>query len=132
MNIKQVIVWRNDLRVRKGKMAAQCSHASMIPILKEMKKETFDDGSVRTLELKKKDPMEHWLSNSFAKIVLKCSSEEELLNLYKQAEDAGLPCGLVIDAGRTEFKGVPTRTCIAIGPAKSEDIDKITGKLGLM
>ena len=32
----------------------------------------------------------------------------------------------------TGFVGVPTHTTVAIGPAKAEDIDKITGKDGLV
>lgn len=37
----------------------------------------------------------------------------------------------ITDVGRTEFNGVPTITALAIGPNKSEDIDKITGHLKL-
>jgi PTH2 family peptidyl-tRNA hydrolase len=34
--------------------------------------------------------------------------------------------------GKTEFNGVPTKTCLGIGPAKAEKIDKITGDLKLL
>ena len=38
---------------------------------------------------------------------------------------------LCVDAGRTEFHGVPTATCCAIGPDWPERIDPITGHLKL-
>lgn len=37
---------------------------------------------------------------------------------------------MIRDAGKTEFKGVPTRTAVAIGPAPVEAIDLITGPEG--
>lgn len=43
-----------------------------------------------------------------------------------------LNVSLVTDSGRTEFGGVPTKTCLAIGPNKIEEIDKITGHLPLL
>ncbi|MCA9071910.1 MAG: hypothetical protein KDA84_23440, partial [Planctomycetaceae bacterium] len=33
---------------------------------------------------------------------------------------------------KTEFHGVPTPTCLAIGPAGADKIDEITGKLQLL
>jgi PTH2 family peptidyl-tRNA hydrolase len=69
---------------------------------------------------------------SFVKICVGCDSEAELLELHEKAKAAGLPVGLIQDNGTTEFHGVPTYTCLAIGPAKSEEIDKITGHLTLL
>lgn len=51
------------------------------------------------------DVVAHWLNNAFAKIVVSVNSEEELLNVYNKAKDAGIACSLIQDAGRTEFKG---------------------------
>lgn len=51
---------------------------------------------------------------------------------YQQAKDAGLIVSLIIDAGLTEFGGVPTNTCIAIGPSWEDDVNKITGHLKLL
>jgi PTH2 family peptidyl-tRNA hydrolase len=73
-----------------------------------------------------------WLNGLFTKVVVSCDSEQELLELYEQANSNGLPSSLIVDAGLTEFNGVPTKTCIAIGPAKSEYIDKITEHLKLL
>jgi PTH2 family peptidyl-tRNA hydrolase len=55
-----------------------------------------------------------------------------LVELYTKAKQAGLICSLIVDAGLTEFGGVPTKTCCAIGPAWAEDVDKITGELKLL
>ena len=59
-------------------------------------------------------------------------SEEELLELHHKALLANIPTVLITDSGKTEFHGVPTITCIAIGPYYSEEIDKITSKLKLL
>ena len=74
----------------------------------------------------------HFFNGLFTKICVSCDSEQELEELYKKAKDAKLPCSLIVDAGLTEFNGTPTKTCIAIGPANSEEINKITGHLKLL
>ena len=131
---KQVIVMRTDLNMRKGKMVAQGAHASMKAIL--------DFATIVEEEALIKIPINHcfsktnaireWLSGKFAKICVGVGSEEELLELFEKAKEADLLCALITDSGLTEFNGVPTNTCIAIGPAKSEEINKITGHLKLL
>lgn len=118
-NMKQVIVMRTDLNMRKGKMIAQGAHAVMgvwlhycTPVVG---KDVF-----------------HWLANGAKKICVRAKSEEELRKLYMDAKDAGLRAHIVTDAGRTEFNGVPTVTCLAIGPNEDEAVDKITGHLELL
>jgi PTH2 family peptidyl-tRNA hydrolase len=39
---------------------------------------------------------------------------------------------LITDAGATEFHGVPTHTCCAVGPAWTDEVDAITGALPLL
>lgn len=138
-SIKQVIVVRSDLKVRKGKFASQVAHASMkvffdrgeIESWRQVEEGAKDDWPVRhSLAVPLTPEMKEWVEGSFAKIVLLCSGEEEMKGILQAAKDAGLPCSLVVDAGYTEFHGTPTPTCIAIGPAKSEDIDAITGPEG--
>ena len=131
---KQVIVIRKDLKMRLGKCVAQGSHASLAVILKLMRE--GDLWTERPLPdrnniISRDEAVEDWLSGSFTKICVSVNSEEELLSIYKQAEEANLPCALIKDAGRTEFNGVPTFTCCAIGPAWDKDIDLITKKLSL-
>jgi PTH2 family peptidyl-tRNA hydrolase len=136
--VKQVILWRNDLVVRKGKIAAQCAHASLGVITNLMTRDENrfvrkkPDTRVMTLSYEKDDPIDRWLNGPFTKIVLKVSSEEELTSLYEKAVKEKIPACLITDSGKTEFGGVPTKTCCAIGPHWSEDIDKITGHLELM
>ena len=72
-----------------------------------------------------------WLEGGQTKICLQIHSEEELLELHQKALSANLEANFITDAGRTEFNGVPTKTCLAIGPNKAEDIDKITKHLKL-
>ena len=71
--------------------------------------------------------IKEWLSGSFAKIAVGCSDEHELEEACRQAEDADIPVARIVDAGRTEFGGVPTFTCAAIGPAPAGLINPITG-----
>lgn len=124
--IKQVIVMRKDLNMRKGKMIAQGAHASMGIFFDLMKKQ--DNNYV--LELN--NDMQIWKDGVFTKICLYVESEQELSDIYLKAQFVGLPVKMIVDSGLTEFKNIPTKTCLAIGPAKSELIDKITGKLKLL
>jgi len=140
--IKQVIVMRKDLNMRKGKMIAQGAHASMKVLLDKMEFLFFndefeeDDNIYRILSLDKSNVFDmeinKWLEGTFTKICVSVDSETELLDLYNQAVDANIPCALITDAGLTEFNGMPTNTCIAIGPADSTKIDGITGHLKLL
>lgn len=123
--MKQCILMRKDLKMRRGKEIAQGSHASMAFILQGFGKLSKD-------RLKKlMSNLTEWKNGGQTKICLQIHSEEELLSLYKEAIDAGLEAHFITDAGRTEFNGVPTKTCVAIGPNKAEDIDKITKHLKL-
>ncbi len=112
--MKQAIVVRADLKLGKGKIASQCAHASIAAFLIANEKD-------RT----------KWIKQGMKKIVLKVSSERELLELYKQAKKEKLPAALITDRGLTQLKG-PTNTTVGIGPADDEKVDKITGKLKLL
>lgn len=122
---KQVIVMRKDLGMRKGKMIAQGSHASLGAVLDIQKRDSF----MSTDALRAFDS---WIHGTFTKICVSVDSETELMRIYGEAEKAKLPVKLITDAGHTEFHGVPTRTCLAIGPAWSDEIDAITGGLTLL
>lgn len=135
-DIKQVIVMRKDLNMRKGKMVAQGAHASMkvffdMALTKFMEK----DSIVYHIHLPQGDAgkdISTWIEGIFKKVCCSVDSEEDLLKIHIEAQEKGIPCALIKDAGITEFKGVPTYTCCAIGPAKAELIDKITGDLKLL
>ena len=128
MSVKQVIVVRKDLNMRKGKLAAQVAHASM--------KVFFDKLTIYSDYAIIKDitkPMLEWMNyGPFVKIVVGVNSAEELFEIEKKASEAGIPNALIIDSGKTEFHGIPTATCIAIGPDEEEKIDAITGELKLL
>lgn len=129
-DVKQVIVIRKDLNMRKGKIASQAAHASMAAVLNGhagiKHPESMD------LVINMTPEMKQWLTGIFTKICVAVNSEAELIELYNKAKDAGLTCSLIKDAGLTEFGGVPTHTAVAIGPNKNKDIDKITGDLKLL
>lgn len=127
--IKQVIVMRKDLNMRKGKMAAQASHASMAFITRNLGY-CCRNPDAFTVTLSKVE--KQWLDDSFVKICVSVDSEEELLAIRDAAEQARIVCHLVQDNGWTEFHGVPTYTCLAIGPDFSERIDPITSHLRLL
>lgn len=127
MNVKQVIVIRKDLNMRKGKMVAQGAHASMGAIFSIANKEYF---SLHVPILT--EAMRSWIYGKFTKVCVSVDSEQELVDLYNQAKTAGLISCLIEDAGLTEFGGVPTKTALAIGPDQSEKIDVITGHLKLL
>lgn len=129
---KQVIVMRTDLNMRRGKQIAQGAHASLKVILDMMSDMKIQSGVIKTLNVMKDTSLDKWLSGAFTKICVGIDSEEKLREIYNKAQEAGLPCAYIVDNGKTEFNGVPTVTCCAIGPAYSEDIDKITGDLKLL
>jgi PTH2 family peptidyl-tRNA hydrolase len=111
---KQVIVVRTDLKMSPGKLSTQVAHASLSSVSKS-----------------KKPAAEAWGLEGSKKVVLKTKDLAELQALHKKAKSAGLPCSLVMDAGRTHLEP-GTTTCLAIGPAKEADIDKITKHLKLL
>lgn len=127
-DVKQVIVVRKDLNMRKGKLAAQVSHSSMMSITNQM----FKFGNYRILHLKPNISLSIWLNGLFTKIVVGVDSYNELINLIMKAEDIGIKVFRCVDAGKTEFSGVPTLTCAAFGPDFSSKLDMITGHLKLL
>lgn len=74
--------------------------------------------------------MRNWALSGTRKVVVKVDSEAELYEIKKNAEKAGLNAVIIHDAGLTQIaSGSPT--VVAIGPAYSKNIDKITGHLKL-
>ncbi len=115
--MKMVIVTRQDLKLSKGKLAAQVGHAAVDCALKAMK---YD-----------KRNFEAWHRVGQKKTVLKVASEDDLYPLKEAAERAGLSTALIKDAGHTEIPA-GTVTVLGIGPAPEAVIDKVTGHLSLL
>jgi len=138
--IKQVIVVRKDLNMRKGKIAVQACHGSLGVILDMLKRNpiTYSNGHGVKRGLyfpeivDEGTPLYEWLEGKFTKITLYVNSEEEIFDLEKKCKLADIACAVITDSGLTEFHGVPTVTCVAIGPYWSEKIDEITGDLPLL
>ena len=111
---KQVIIVRQDLKMVKGKLAVQCSHAAVECSLGSEKKK-----------------LDKWSDSHMKKVVLKVDSIQALIHYKKKAEKAGLQTALIRDAGRTFFNK-PTITCLGIGPDRSDKIDEVTGDLQML
>lgn len=129
---KQVIVMRKDLNMRKGKIAAQAAHASLGVFSKDFNYIMDTPMSGKRIWADITNDMYLWFQTSFKKICVSVDNEQELIDIFTKAEEQRIPCILITDNGDTEFNGVPTKTCCAIGPAKSEVIDSITGHLRLL
>jgi PTH2 family peptidyl-tRNA hydrolase len=132
MTIKQVIVLRTDLNMRKGKMAAQAAHASMKVFFDQMLPRNPNTPTLLQIDLDRSAEAWEWVEGLFTKIVVGIESEELLKAMHTEVLLAGLPCAIIEDAGATEFHGQPTLTALAIGPAKAEDIDPFTKDLKLL
>ena len=126
---KQVIVIRRDLRMRRGKEIAQGAHASMAWLRQRVMPLLTSAGAVEQVEFSSAE--RDWLEGSLRKVTVKVGSEAELLAVYEKAIEAGLVAHLITDRGLTEFGGVPTRTCLGIGPDYDDLIDPVTGDLEL-
>ena len=114
MVYKQVILVRADLKLPKGKMAAQVSHASVGALLKSPKTVIQD-----------------WKEEGMKKVVLKVESKEELYKYKEIAKDHDLVTAVIEDAGKTVV-APGTVTCLGIGPDYEEKIDEVTGKLKMV
>jgi PTH2 family peptidyl-tRNA hydrolase len=116
--VKQVIVIRKDLKMRRGKEIAQGAHVA--------KKFLIERPTQRTVA------EHHWFNDCNMKTVC-CyvNSEAELKGVFDNAVKSNIQVYPQIDAGKTEFNGEPTLTCIALGPEYEDIIDKVTGNLKL-
>ena len=129
--VKQVIVMRTDLGMRRGKELAQGGHASMEFLRKQCFNSTQVGPNQHQVTLTLTDDQLAWLQGRHGKIAVGCPSLDDLEDLVDQASQAGVDVHVVEDAGLTEFGGVPTITCAAFGPVSGDVIDPITGHLKL-
>lgn len=117
MNFKQVMVVRKDLGMGTGKIAAQVAHAAVM-------------GAERTRTYKR-EWFDSWFESGQAKVVVKVQSMEELIEVRRRAESLKLPVVQVQDSGLTQIPP-GTTTCIGIGPAPVDLVDKVTRDLKLL
>ncbi|MBO4354595.1 MAG: peptidyl-tRNA hydrolase Pth2 [Methanomicrobium sp.] len=111
---KQCLIIRNDVKMSCGKKCAQLAHAA-----------------VGAYEHADKTVKKLWYAEGMKKVVLKVDSLQALYLIKTNADMAGFSTSLICDAGHTEVEP-GTVTALGIGPAKSEELDKITGKLQLL
>lgn len=124
--VKQVIVVRKDLNMRKGKLGAQVAHASSM-FLHRFR--VVGDSAIN-VTLTPEESI--WLDTLYPKIVVGCASLEELQELVSRAEELGVPVYSVTDSGFTEFHGVPTLTCASFGPCYLSKFDGLTDHLKIL
>ncbi len=129
-NAKQVIVMRKDLGMRKGKMVAQGAHASIAWLTSRLRIVPDRLSTERHVHLMPYETA--WIEGIFTKVCVGVSSEDELLAVHGRARAAGLNAYLITDNGLTEFHGVATNTCCAVGPNWVDEVDVVTGELGLL
>ena len=129
---------RRDLKMRKGKIAAQAGHACIDAILIALNKErrlndfemTADGLALRNTD-KPSSPLSDWFMYGCAKVCVYVDSEEALLDIAQKAKEKGIIASVITDAGMTEFHGVPTKTCLALEPLPADIADELTGELPL-
>ena len=112
-----VLVVRSDLKMSKGKIAAQCGHATL--------------GCYRRAERKNPDGLKRWARYGQTKVALKVGSEAELLEIEAKAKAAGLVHYVVCDAGRTQIAAGSLTVC-GVGPNSEDLVSSITGHLKLL
>lgn len=111
---KQVILVRADLKLPKGKLAAQVAHAC-----------------VEAVHRSDKSTVKNWRAEGMKKVVLEVKNLEELYQYEQEAKSEGLVTAIITDAGHTVV-APGTTTCMAIGPDIEIKIDKITGQLKML
>ena len=115
-NYKQVVIIRTDLKMGRGKLAAQAGHA-------------FVEAYKKT-KTKNPDTITAWELTGGEKVVLKVSGETELIKYFTRLKRK-FPTVLIRDAGHTQIKA-GSKTCIGVGPVKESEIDPITKDLKLL
>ncbi|EOA17472.1 hypothetical protein CARUB_v10005799mg [Capsella rubella] len=115
--LKMVLVVRQDLKMRTGKIASQCAHAATGMYAELMQSDRY--------------LLRRWEENGQPKIVVSCKNQQEMNKITEAAESVGLPTFVVADAGRTEV-AAGSRTVLAVGPGPKELVDSITGRLALL
>ena len=106
-----------SLQMGKGKIAAQCGHATL--------------GAYRSASRHCNSGIRWWQRTGQAKIAVKVENDTAMHDLQTKAKALGLITYIVEDAGRTQI-AAGSQTVLAIGPAPVKIIDQITSHLKLL
>lgn len=113
---KMILIVRTDLKMGKGKVAAQCSHAAV--------------SAYKQVQCRNPELLKQWEYYGQPKVVVKVPDENSLLELLCHAKEVGLPVSLIQDAGRTQI-APGSRTVLGVGPGPADLVDRVTGHLRL-
>lgn len=102
-----------------GKIAAQCSHATLA-CYKSLSRRPATHSI-----------LQRWESRGQAKVTVQVKSEDDLLLLQAQALSLGLCAQVIHDAGRTQIAS-GSATVLGVGPGPKSVVDSVTGHLKLL
>ncbi|KAI1084475.1 PTH2-domain-containing protein [Whalleya microplaca] len=122
---KLVLVVRTDLGMTKGKIAAQCSHATLACY------KTLSRGALKNPSSAEARLLQRWEQRGQAKIAVQVKSEDELLEMMGKARSLGITSEVIQDAGRTQIDP-GSLTVLGVGPAPKSLVDQVTGGLKLL
>lgn len=114
---KMILVVRTDLKITKGKMAAQCAHAAV--------------ACYESLSRSNPALLQRWKSTGQAKVVVQVPDEEQLELLQGIAISLDITARIIHDAGRTQI-AAGSATVLGLGPAPKSILDQVTGHLKLL
>lgn len=145
-DMRQLIIARKDLQMSPGKLAAQCCHAAMAFLTRDIAKGIgvmpTESGYQISLSFDT-DTYEQWICGIFTKTICEAKNKNQLLKAVKLAEELGLKENqdffLIKDACLTELEpeevdenGVGrVLTCIGFRPLPSDVIQKVSKKFQL-
>ncbi|RSL97679.1 hypothetical protein CEP52_010752 [Fusarium oligoseptatum] len=119
---KLVLVVRTDLGMTKGKIAAQCSHATLACYKTPLRAPANSP---------QRKILSRWERLGQAKIAVQVKSQEEMLELRRKARSLGITAEVIQDAGRTQIEA-GSMTVLGVGPAPRSVVDQVTGGLKLL
>ena len=120
--VKQVIVFRKDIKLSKGQIVVQGAHASIAFLTNLVR--AYPDDIIPFYKCE-----EQWINGTFYMVCLAAKDEKELLDIGHQAVAIGLKVYYIQE---NDLFDEPTITCIAIGPNYSSIIDPVTKHLKLL
>ena len=109
------LIVRIDLKMGRGKIAAQCGHATQDLLLRCRSREALRD----------------YICGASPKIVLKVNNEEEMDTIRKECRDLGLLTHQVIDVGRTQVPA-GSKTVLGVGPVRKSIVPQSIKNLKLL